>query len=1279
MSDQKTKHLSVLAAALGIAVLCAPQSQAKAVGVIASPQLTQGAEDPQISPDGRVAVFVELNGSPATEVFNLERRRFLESRAQAGLSAEELTAQSERVAARLAFAAATELLSAQRPVIDQLSSQFKGRILFNARFANNGIAVLLAPSQLEAVRSLAGVRRVSLMIAQNTDAVSSIDFTGTRSFWGTVAPDNNRRGAGIGVGVIDTGIDHMHTALGGPGGTAYAANVTTATAFPAPPAVPVSANFPTPKVVWGFDFAGDAYNANGTTDAALLPLPDANPMDTNSHGTSVASLMAGFGSNNDGSTYIGPFNRTQPNVTADLRVTPGYSPEASLYAFRVFGTTGSTQLTAGALDAAAAVYLWQADTSIPWDGTVTSTVFNSTGQPVVTTFSLPQPPVTPRLRVINLSLGSNAGDIEELSALAAQRAADAGLIVVMSAGNAYDSYYITGSPGVATGGISVAATFNDQFPGGAANAPANAATTPPQAAISGLAIVQVGSASFSNAPLAVPLTDAVYARPPYGNLLAAVPAGCTAPVDAGFMVTLQDVAGVPINLFACNAGVIEVSINPAAANLYAGKIVLIDRGGAVGFHQKGLAVQRAGGVATVVVNNAAGVGGMAVNANLPITTIPGVMIEQTLSATFTLDGSLNLATLPVPGRVNLQTRPNLQLSFQASGNIASSDTMAIYSSRGPRRGDDAIKPDISAPAENVAVASATTGNLSRSFNGTSSAAPHTAGAITLLRAINPTWTNYELKALLINGSANDIFTSVGSVLNQPPTGQTWGISRQGVGRWDLSRYSAGGSKVIMFGQDPATTVGGAPRTGAVTISYGVVDVQSSLALDRNVTVRNKGITAQSYTIGFQATSDTSGVNYSFPDGNSITVPALSERVFRIRMNATAADMRLTREGSLRPFQLIGAAPGTRAARQIMNEEGGFITLTPAAGGGATHRLTVQAFPRRASAVSVPIAPLTVGQSGSVTFTGSGFNTGPNLAFTNPPTFDVNPAVNDIVSFAKPFELSFVATAPAANATPSQSAADITHVGIVSDALSRTTPFDTTPAPAINQSAVVTFGISTRGEWDTVQSGFGAEFRIEIDTNNDTATVERAVRQFAFTNTESGAANSASNVSLPVVSTAPPAFGTATGTGWNLNVFGNFWTNLYGGSVLFVPVSVTNGVALSPGSLGLSAAASRFNYRVIGLHRGVQISQTPWLTYDVLNPGVSFANGATAIAEPSMLTPFTTTGTANAFSVNTDAGDFAANNSLGVLMLYPMNTLGNRAQVIPVQVPEAVFANGFESQ
>lgn len=1246
------------------------------------PPISESVSEDGVSPDGRLSIFVELAGEPAAKVFTERRNRFVaDNRFVMAGSPEQIDAEAERIAARAAFDVAGALRLQQSGIVNALNDQLGVKVLFTMRFVHNGVGALARPDQIARIQALPGVARVSVLATHELNAVSSLDFTGVRTFWGTAAPDNNRRGAQIGVGVIDTGIDHMHTAFGGPGGAAgYATGVTTIAPFPAPPTVPTAVNFPTPKVVWGYDYVGDAYNAGGTTNAALIPVPDPNPIDTGGHGTAVASLIAAFGSNNDGTAYAGPFDRTQPNVAQDLRISPGYAPEAALYNFRVFGTSGTSGVVPVSLDTATAIYLWQSDTSIPWDGAFSATAFNTAGQPVVVNYSVPQPPATPRLRVVNLSLGSNAGDIEEASAIAAQRAADAGLVVVLSAGNAYDSYYITGSPGVATGGISVAASLNDQFPGGAGSAPANPAATPPQPAITDAAIANIGIAAsaLSPAPLSFPPTDAVYARPAYAGRSEPVPAPCAAP-PAGFMATLEDAAGLPINIFECVGGVIQVSANPAANNPYTGRVVLVDRGGGVGFHQKALAVQRAGGIAALIVDNGGGVAGLAAGTGLPVLTIPVVAIEQGVGATFTLDGSLNLSTIPAPGRANVATRPGLQIRFAPSGNVALSDTIAIYSSRGPRRTDDGIKPDISAPAENVTAALANTGNGVRSFGGTSSAAPHTAGAMALLRAINPTWSNYELKALLLNGAANNIFASTGAVLSQPPTDTPWGVSRQGGGRWDLSRYANGGTKVIMFGQDPATTAGGAPRSGMVNVSFGVVDVQGSVTQDRVVTVRNKGNTAESFTIGFVPNTDTPGVAFSFPDGTAISVPAQSERTFRLRMTANAEQMRHAREAALAPSQLIGGAPGTRFPRQYINEESGQITLTPAAGGAVSHRLTVQAFPRRASAVSVPSAPVVLGQSTTLAFTGSGYLTGTNLNFTNPPTFNNNPAVVDIASFAKPLELAWSSSAPAPSATAQQRAADIQHVGVISDAVARPTPFDT--ATSNNQAAVVVFGIATRGEWDTLQAGVpgtppGTEFQIEIDTNNDTTAAERLVRQLAFVNTQSGPANSPSNVMLPGVAPGP-AFTIVSATGWSLNVLPTAWTNLYNNSVVLIPVSVTNGLAGQAGSLGLTATTSRFNYRVRGVHRGIVVSQTPWLTYDVLQPGVRLSVGQQPVLEPSLSVPFDAAGVSQPVTLQTNATAFAANNSQGILMLYPMNAAGNRAQVVPVALADGVFADGFE--
>jgi len=1267
MQTQKTPLSRCIALALVASASVIPQVQAQTTSnspraPLNAPVHSEHSESAMEIRDGRAAVFIEFSGAAAATVFTAERTRFQDAnRVSFGGDQEALNEAAERSAARAAFASAAALREAQQPLITALTEALGSHVLYNARFALNGVAAMVPIEKLDAVRNLPGVARISPLVSHQLHAASSIDFTGARTFWGSAAPDLNLRGAGIGVGVIDSGIDHMHTNFGGPGGSSYASNITAATAFPAPPTAPVAANFPTPKVVWGYDYVGDAYNAGAATDPPRFPIPDPNPMDTGGHGTSVSSLIAGFGTNNDGSTYAGVFNRTAPNIFSGQRTSSGYAPSAALYAFRVFGTSGSTQVTASALDSATAIYLWQADTSIPWDGAVTGTVFNLAGQATVVNYTIPQPPVAPRLRVVNLSLGSNAGDIEDSSAIATQRAADAGLIVVLSAGNADDTYFITGSPGVASGGISVAASFNNQFPGGTAMAPANAASNPAQPALGNAPINNVGTASFTAAAINFGPTDSIYAIPPYGGRTATAPVGYLPPGnDQGNLVTLQDPAGLDINLFSFSAGNLVVAFNPAANNIYAGKVLLIDRGGGIGFHQKALAVQRAGGIAALVVNNAPGAAGMAANANLPTLSIPSAMIEQSVGASFTLDGSLNLVT---PIRPNPSTRAGLQLSFSPF-NSALQDNMAAYSSRGPRRNDDAIKPDISAPAENVTVATATTGAGVGGFNGTSSAAPHTAGAMALLRGLNPNWSNYELKAALLNNTHRNVFNSAGANPSSPPSGQIWGLTRQGAGRWDLSRFSGGGSKVIMFGADPQPT-DAVSRAGMVSVSFGAFDVTASSTLERNVTIRNKGNTAQAFNIGFVNVTDTPGVSISLPDGDTVSIPGFGERIVRVRLTATAEQMRHARDVSLRPFQFItSTAPANRVARQFMNEESGYLTLTPTAGGEPSHRLSVQAFPRRASNLALGAASVVGGTTQAPSFTGQGFNTGSNTAFVDTATFANQPPLVDMVSFAKGFELSYESPAPTANLTPAQRAGDVQFVGITSDFARRALPFD--PATSNNASTVLMFAVAARGQFDTVQSGVGAEYQIDIDTSGDNVA-DRMVRQFAFSNGERTTVTT--NISLPVMSSVAP-FTAGTGTGWFLNAISNVYTNLYNNSVVMIPVSVSGSAT---GSMALTAANSRFNYRVRGLHRGLQISQTPWLSYDVARPGIVFQN----TDEPSLVTPVNASGALQNLPFTSFVSNLRDSAARGLLMIYPTNAEGARAQSIGITIPEKLFSDGLE--
>lgn len=75
-------------------------------------------------------------------------------------------------------------------------------------------------------------------------------------------------GKGVRVGVIDSGIDYLHPALGGCFG-------------------------PGCRVSYGYDFVGDDYNAGSIFNKD--PKPDEDPMDCGGHGTHVAGIIGGNG------------------------------------------------------------------------------------------------------------------------------------------------------------------------------------------------------------------------------------------------------------------------------------------------------------------------------------------------------------------------------------------------------------------------------------------------------------------------------------------------------------------------------------------------------------------------------------------------------------------------------------------------------------------------------------------------------------------------------------------------------------------------------------------------------------------------------------------------------------------------------------------------------------------------------------------------------------------------------------------------------------------------
>jgi subtilisin family serine protease len=142
----------------------------------------------------------------------------------------------------------------------------------------------------------------------------------------------------------------------------------------------------------------------------------------------VAGTAAGLGVNADGTPFTGSYRTlTGPKLDA-LKIGPGTAPAASLYALRVFGCGGSTNLVLPALD-------WALDPN--GDGNTSD-----------------------HLDIINLSLGSDYSPADDPENAVIDDLAEHGVLPVVAAGNAGDFTDAGGSPGNATRALGVASSVD---------------------------------------------------------------------------------------------------------------------------------------------------------------------------------------------------------------------------------------------------------------------------------------------------------------------------------------------------------------------------------------------------------------------------------------------------------------------------------------------------------------------------------------------------------------------------------------------------------------------------------------------------------------------------------------------------------------------------------------------------------------------------------------------------------------------------------------------------
>jgi subtilisin family serine protease len=528
----------------------------------------------------------------------------------------------------------------------------------------NGILYQTDAKNAAALRAIPGVKSVNVVYPKTTSNGHTVPFIGVPALWNF--PGSPIHGENIKVGVIDTGIDYTHSNFGGPGTIAAYRNDD--------PNIIEPGTFPTVKVVGGTDLAGADYDASNASFST--PTPDPDPIDHNGHGSHVAGTIAGYGVNNDGTTYAGPYDSTLDTTT--LRIGPGAAPKASLYALKVFGDNGgSTNLDALALEMAVDP--------------------NGDGNPA------------DHLDVVNLSLGSPYGSSLNTDAVIFQNAVQAGVVVVVAAGNSSDFYFTTGSPASTPEVISVAATSVGDSSALRVNSPA---------AVAGLKAMGAGSPD----PAVITPITANLANPVQAN---GKTDGCT-----------------PIT------------------NDMTGQIALIVRGTCT-FAAKVDAAQAANALAVIIYNQAA-------NASQPPANmaLDSTVIIPARSLTFA-DGNAIAAQLTGGQTVSVTLDDSLVVVDPTQF-----DEVASFTARGPAQllNKPLLKPDIAAPGLNIISTGAGTGSGSANDSGTSMATPLTAGVMALLKQLHPTWTPGQLKALAMNTANHDTFVDPTTATNRRRTG-----------------------------------------------------------------------------------------------------------------------------------------------------------------------------------------------------------------------------------------------------------------------------------------------------------------------------------------------------------------------------------------------------------------------------------------------------------------------------------------------------------------------------
>ncbi|WP_285749328.1 S8 family serine peptidase [Lentzea sp. NBRC 105346] len=149
------------------------------------------------------------------------------------------------------------------------------------------------------------------------------------------------------------------------------------------------------------------------------------------------------------------------------------------------------------------------------------------------------------------------------------------------------------------------------------------------------------------------------------------------------------------------------------------------------------------------MNWAAEQGADVVNLSLGGTDTPEIdPLEDAVNKLSAQHGTLFVIAAGNSGGFEPVSSPGTADAALTVGAVDRDDSLAPFSSRGPRKGDGAVKPDVTAPGVGIVAAKAGTSDHI-AYSGTSMATPHVVGAAALLKQQHPDWKGAQIKAQLV--------------------------------------------------------------------------------------------------------------------------------------------------------------------------------------------------------------------------------------------------------------------------------------------------------------------------------------------------------------------------------------------------------------------------------------------------------------------------------------------------------------------------------------------------